>query len=95
MAERLRQLLRRLREKCMPARPLAPFLGCLFAVVGELFHSSALRWLCRSIAVLLFVYVIVELADSLLDHETGYASYQPPPKHIPITPFQIFFTLSL
>lgn len=93
MGEYWQLMFQRARERCLPLRHLAPFAGSGLVVTAGFCSSRPLRFACLSVALILFLFVTADFARSLLDRSTGNASYQGPPKHIPVTPSQVFFTL--
>jgi hypothetical protein len=89
LGEDLKTLLRWAREKCLPIQPLTPFIASGLTLGAGFCSSHPLRVLLLSLAIVLFLYLAADLAQSLLDRETGYASYLGPPKTIPVTAAQI------
>lgn len=82
----------RLRERVLPLQALAPFLGLGFIVAAGFCSSRPLRLAYLTAAIVLLLLVAADFARSLLDTETGNASYQGPPVRIAVTPFQVILT---
>lgn len=99
MGEYWQPVLKRVRELYLPVERFTPFVASALTLVAGFCPSRSLRYLCLSIAVVLFLVVAADLARSLLDKNlnkpTHWASYQGPPKEIPVTPFQIVLTAAL
>jgi hypothetical protein len=95
LGEDWKMLLRWAWEKSLPLRPLMPFIASALTVGAGICSSRPLRVLLLSLAIVLFLYVAADVARSMLDKETGYASYQGPPKHLPVTPFQVVLAAAL
>jgi hypothetical protein len=93
MGETFKLVYQRVHDALLPLQRLAPFLGCGLIVAAGFCSSRPLRLLCLSVAVVLLLFVVADFARSLLDNETGNASYQGPPAHIPVTLFQVFLTV--
>lgn len=95
MGEYWQLMLQRVRERCLPLQHLAPFLGSGLVVTAGFCSSRLLRFSCLSVAIVLFVFVTADFARSLLDTETGDASYDRPAKDDAATPSQVFLTFIL
>jgi hypothetical protein len=83
----------RVRERCLSLQHLAPGLGSALILAASFCPSRPLRFLCLSVGIILLLFVAADFARSLLDRETGNASYQGPPAHIPVTALQLFLAL--
>ncbi|HEX7289349.1 MAG TPA: hypothetical protein VF532_24410 [Candidatus Angelobacter sp.] len=77
------------REKWLPLRPLTPFLASGLTLGAGFCTVRPLRIFLLCLALGLFLEVAADFARTLLDRETGYASYQGPPQTIPVTPAQL------
>jgi hypothetical protein len=77
------------REKWLPLRPLTPFLASGFTLGAGFCTVRPLRIFLLCLALVFFLELAAEFARTLLDRETGYASYQGPPKTVPVTPAQV------
>lgn len=93
MGEWWQAVLQAVREKCLPLQHMAPFLGSGLILAAGFCSSPPLRFLCLSAGIVLLLFVAADFARSLLDRETGNASYQGAPRHIPVTPAQVFLAL--
>lgn len=93
MGETFKLVYQKIHDALLPLQPLAPLLGCGLIVVASFCSSRPLRLLCLVVAVILLLFVAADFARSLLDKETGNASYQGPPARIPVTPFQVLLTV--
>jgi hypothetical protein len=83
------------REKWLPIQPLTPFLASGLTLGAGFCTVRPLRILLLTLALVLFLEVAADFARTLLDRQSGYASYQGPPKTVPVTPAQIALAAAL
>ena len=95
MGEDWKLLLRWAREKSLPLQPFRPFIASALTLGAGFCPSRPLRILLLSLAIVLFLYVAADVAQSMLEKERGYASYKGPPKRLPVTPFQVVLAAAL
>lgn len=88
-------MLQRVREKCLPLQHLAPLAGSGLVIAAGFCSSRALRLLCLSVAIILFLFVTADFARSLLDKEPADASEDRPAKDNPVSTAQIFLSFIL
>jgi len=86
-------MVERLRERLLPLQALTPFVGLGLIVAAGFCSSRPLRLTCLVIAIVLLLFVAADFARSLLERQTGTASYQGPPARIAVTPFQVLLTV--
>jgi hypothetical protein len=87
--------LRWVREKWLFLQPLMPFIASGLTLGAGFCSFRPLRVLLLCTGLVLFLVVAADFARSLLDRETGYASYEGPPKNIPVTPLQVVLAAAL
>jgi hypothetical protein len=83
------------REKWLLLRPLAPFIASLLTLGAGFCTVRPLRIFLLCLALILFLEVAADFARTLLDRETGYASYQGPPQTVPVTFAQVALAAAL
>src|SRR5215471_4347706 len=99
MGEYWQQALQRIREFCMTFERFTAFIASALTLVAGFCQSRSLRYLCQSVAVVLFLVVVADLARSFLDaglnKPAHWASHQGPPEKIRVSPFQVVLTAAL
>jgi hypothetical protein len=88
VAEELRQFVDWARESSARYQRWFPLVASALTLLSG-FCKGPLRFTILAIAIVLFISVAADFARSLLEKETGYASFQGPPKVVPVTPIQI------
>ena len=61
------RVLQRVRETCLPFERFIPFVASALTFVAGFCPSRSLRYLCQSVAMVLFLVVVADLARSFLD----------------------------
>jgi len=91
--------LQRIREACRPLQRFTPFVASALTLVAGFCPSRSLRYLCLSIAVVLFLVIVADLARSFLDRDLNkpahWASHQGPPEKIAVSGSQVLLTAAL
>lgn len=95
MGEYWQLMLQRVREKCLPLQHFAPFVGSGLVAAAGFCSSRALRFACLSVAIVVLLFVTADFARSLLDNESGDASYDRTAKDNPVTTAQVFLSFIL
>lgn len=99
MGEFQQRALERIREFCLPFERFIPFVASALTFIAGFSPSRSLRYLCQSVAVVLFLVVVADVARSFLDaglnKSAHWASYQGPPEKIRVSPFQVVLTAAL
>jgi hypothetical protein len=90
---------RRISESCLPLERFTVFIASALTLVAGFCHSRFLHYLCLSVAAVLFLIIVADMARSLLDDDLNkpaqYASVQGPPKRIAVNAAQVLFTALL
>lgn len=88
-----------MRESYLRFERFTPFIASVLTLVAGFCRSRSLRYLCLSLAVVLFLLIAADLARSLLDQDLNkpgrYASHQGPPEKIPVNASQILIMVLL
>jgi len=88
-----------IRQAFLPLQRFTPFIASALMLVAGFCPSRSLRYLCLSAAVLLFLFVVADLARSFLDKDLNkpphWASDQGPPEKIAVNASQVLLTAVL